>query len=124
MIIAESDFNIFSTSRTGAKGLGQLMPATAEGLGIRDPYDPEQNIYAAARILRGHLDKYGGAPPGAGVIPKESAQVGDGRLQRRGPGARERSTTVFRPTAKPSATSSASPTSTSRCAAVRLHQNP
>lgn len=69
MIIAESDFDITSTSRTGAMGLGQLMPETARGLGVTNAYDPVQNISAAVHLLRGHLDQYGGAPPDAGVIP-------------------------------------------------------
>lgn len=68
-IIAESGFNTDSTSRTGAMGLGQLMPSTAAGLGVKDAYDPVQNIAASVHILRGNLDKYGGAPAGAGVIP-------------------------------------------------------
>lgn len=69
MIISELGFDIYSTSHTGAMGLGQLMPSTASGMGVTDPYDPIQNVGAAVRILRGHLDKYGGAPPKAGVIP-------------------------------------------------------
>ena len=60
MIIAESDFDITSTSRTGAMGLGQLMPETARGLGVTNAYDPVQNIGAAVHLLRGHLDQYGG----------------------------------------------------------------
>jgi len=69
MIICESGFDIHSTSRTGAAGLGQLMPGTARGLGVTDPYDPIQNIGASVRLLRGHLDNYGGAPAHAGIIP-------------------------------------------------------
>jgi hypothetical protein len=69
MIIAESGFDVNSTSRTGAMGLGQLEPSTARELGVSNPYDPEQNISGAVRLLRGHLDNYGGAPPNAGVIP-------------------------------------------------------
>jgi len=69
MIIAESDFHIFSHSHAGAMGLGQIMPEEARRLGVTDPYDPEQNIAASCRILRGHLDKYGGAPANAGKIP-------------------------------------------------------
>ncbi len=69
MIICESGFDIHSTSRTGAAGLGQLMPGTARGLGVTDPYDPVQNIGASVRLLRGHLDTYGGAPAHAGMIP-------------------------------------------------------
>ena len=69
MIIAESDFDLYSTSRTGAMGLGQLMPSTAHGLGVTNAYDPVQNIGAAVHLLRGHLDSYGGAPANAGIIP-------------------------------------------------------
>lgn len=69
MIICESGFDLHSTSRTGAAGLGQLMPGTARGLGVTDPYDPVQNIAASVHLLRGHLDAYGGAPAHAGVIP-------------------------------------------------------
>ena len=69
MIIAESDFDLYSTSRTGAMGLSQLMPETARGFGITNAYDPVQNIGAAVHILRGHLDDYGGAPANAGMIP-------------------------------------------------------
>ena len=68
-IIAESDFDIHSTSRAGAMGLAQIMPDEARGLGVTDAYDPVQNIGAAVHLLRGHLDKYGGAPVNAGVIP-------------------------------------------------------
>ena len=68
-IIAESDFDIQSTSHAGAMGLAQIMPDEARSLGVTNPYDPIQNIGAAVHILRGHLDKYGGAPPDAGIIP-------------------------------------------------------
>jgi len=68
-IIAESDFDIRSTSRAGAMGLAQIMPDEARGLGVTDAYDPIQNIGAAVHLLRGHLDKYGGAPANAGIIP-------------------------------------------------------
>ena len=68
-IIAESDFDIRSTSRAGAMGLAQIMPDEARGLGVTNAYDPIQNIGAAVHLLRGHLDKYGGAPANAGVIP-------------------------------------------------------
>jgi soluble lytic murein transglycosylase-like protein len=37
----------------------QLMPATARALGVRDPYDPAQNVEAGARYLRGLLDRFG-----------------------------------------------------------------
>jgi soluble lytic murein transglycosylase-like protein len=68
MIIAESDFDPHSTSRTGAAGLGQLMPETAAGLGVRDPYDPVQNIGASVYILSHHVQNYGGASS-FGIVP-------------------------------------------------------
>ncbi len=68
-IIAESDFDIHSTSHSGAMGLAQIMPDEAHSLGVTDAYDPVQNIGAAVHLLRGHLDKYGGAPAAGGVIP-------------------------------------------------------
>ncbi|MGO8670451.1 MAG: lytic transglycosylase domain-containing protein [Capsulimonadaceae bacterium] len=75
MIIAESGFDIHSRSNHGAMGLGQLMPETARGMGVTDPYDPVQNIGAAARILRGHLDKYAGVSYGNGEIPYETIRL-------------------------------------------------
>ncbi|MCS7272694.1 MAG: lytic transglycosylase domain-containing protein [Fimbriimonadales bacterium] len=58
IVLVESGFNPNATSRKGAAGLGQLMPATARGLGIVDPYDPVQNLYGTVRLIRGHLEKY------------------------------------------------------------------
>src|SRR5204862_4074846 len=45
-------------SRRGAIGLMQLMPGTAAGLGVRDAFDPRQNVDAGARHLRDLLDRY------------------------------------------------------------------
>ena len=56
---AESDFEVQAVSPKGAIGLMQLMPSTAQDLGA-DPYDPAQNVDAAARYLRDLLDKYHG----------------------------------------------------------------
>jgi hypothetical protein len=62
VVAAESRFNPHARSYKGAMGLGQLMPGTARGMGVSNPYDPVENLAAAIRILRGHLEKYQGQP--------------------------------------------------------------
>jgi len=56
----ESGFNPRVVSSAGAQGIAQLMPPTARGLGVRDPFDPEQAIPAAAQYLAEGRDRYGG----------------------------------------------------------------
>lgn len=56
----ESSFNPNATSKCGAQGLMQLMPKTAESLGVTDAYDPEQNIMGGAKYLSQLLKKYEG----------------------------------------------------------------
>ncbi len=58
MIVAESDFDPNSTSRTGAAGLGQLMPGTAQSLGVSNPYDVAQNLSGSITYLRSRLDTF------------------------------------------------------------------
>lgn len=58
MVMSESSFDPYATSRTGAQGLGQLMPGTAGELGVDDSYDIEQNLAGMVRLMRGHLDNY------------------------------------------------------------------
>jgi soluble lytic murein transglycosylase-like protein len=84
IIQVESDGNPRAISHKGAMGLMQLMPEEVRGYGIRDPFDPEQNIAGGTRQLAeklklfngdialalaaynagtGAVRKYGGIPP-------------------------------------------------------------
>jgi len=83
IIAVESWFHVRALSPCGARGLMQLMPATARGLGVMDSYDPVQNVrggcaYLAEQLRRfgtpmlamaaynagpGAVRKYGGVPP-------------------------------------------------------------
>jgi hypothetical protein len=80
---AESDFNPNSVSPTGAQGIAQFMPGTAQSMGLADPFDPRAAIFAQARLMGqlikqfgsiqkalaaynagpGAVQKYGGVPP-------------------------------------------------------------
>jgi soluble lytic murein transglycosylase-like protein len=60
IILRESGFQPCAVSRTGARGLMQLMPATAEQLGVRDPFNPEENLAAGARFFGMLLRRYRG----------------------------------------------------------------
>jgi cell wall-associated NlpC family hydrolase len=55
----ESGFRPDAVSPAGARGLMQLMPATAQGLGVTDPFDPAQAVDGAARLLDTLLERFG-----------------------------------------------------------------
>ena len=61
LIAVESRWDPNAVSPAGARGLGQLMPATAQELAV-DPFDPLQNIDGVARQLRALLDRYRSVP--------------------------------------------------------------
>ncbi len=56
----ESNFDPDSTSSSGAQGIMQLMPATAESLGVEDAYDPYENIMGGAKYISQMLARYNG----------------------------------------------------------------
>ena len=56
----ESHFKPRALSNRGAQGLMQLMPGTAGDMGVKNPWDPEQNIFGGARYLRILANKFDG----------------------------------------------------------------
>jgi len=60
IIMAESGYNPKAISKKGAKGLMQLMPKTAEALGVEDSFNPEDNIDAGVEYFRKLLNRFDG----------------------------------------------------------------
>jgi soluble lytic murein transglycosylase-like protein len=58
VVKAESGGNARAVSRTGARGLMQLMPGTASGLGVADSFKPEQNVRGGSTYLDSLLIRY------------------------------------------------------------------
>jgi len=56
----ESHFKVRAVSRKGARGLMQLMPATARRFGVRRPFDPADNIDGGTQYLKKLMDMFGG----------------------------------------------------------------
>jgi len=60
LIARESKFNPRAVSSSGAKGLGQLLPSTARGLNIDDPFDIDQNAKGTVRYIKSLIDRFNG----------------------------------------------------------------
>jgi hypothetical protein len=62
LIRAESNYEPRAVSRKGARGLMQLMPATARRLSVERPFDPASNVRGGVRYLRELVDRFGHRP--------------------------------------------------------------
>jgi soluble lytic murein transglycosylase-like protein len=60
IIMAESGYNPNAVSKKGAQGLMQLMPSTAEALGVDDAFNPEQNISGGVRYFKQLVNRFDG----------------------------------------------------------------
>ena len=90
LVWQESRWRAGAVSPVGARGLAQLMPATAQSLGV-DPDDPAANLEGGARYLRQQLDRFGGD------LEKALAayNAGPGRVQQAGGVPRIRETQTY-----------------------------
>lgn len=79
LVWQESRWSETARSPAGARGLAQLMPATARSMGV-DPDDPHANLEGGARYLRMQLDAFGGDLESA----LAAYNAGPGRVQRAG----------------------------------------
>ena len=60
IIMAESGYDPMAVSKKGARGLMQLMPATADSLGVKDSFDPEHNINGGVKYFKRLLSRFDG----------------------------------------------------------------
>ncbi|MDR0966847.1 MAG: lytic transglycosylase domain-containing protein [Myxococcales bacterium] len=83
LVHVESGSRVHRISRAGAMGPGQLMPTTAQLMGVRDPFDPEQAIDGSARYLARQLARFKDLP-----LALAAYNAGPGNVSSAGGGGR------------------------------------
>ncbi|GAB4374658.1 MAG: hypothetical protein Kow0062_12890 [Acidobacteriota bacterium] len=91
LVEVESGRRADAVSHAGARGLAQLMPATAARFRVSDPHDPEENLEGAARYLRWLLSRYRGDLR----LALAAYNAGEGAVDRAGGVPRFRETRAF-----------------------------
>jgi hypothetical protein len=77
VIWRESSFRAGVVSRAGAEGIAQFMPTTAQARGLADPFDPEQAIPKAARLLADLRQRFGNLGTAAAAYNAGEGRVGN-----------------------------------------------
>jgi hypothetical protein len=80
MMEVESAFDPRAVSPKGARGLLQLMPATATRFGVGDPFDPAQNVEGGARYMSWLMQRFEGQPE----LALAGYNAGEGAVERHG----------------------------------------
>ena len=83
VIAVESDFDIYCRSSSGAMGLGQIMPFNLKEARITNAWDPVQNVFGTARLLRGHLNDFA-RRPNATLLAVAAYNAGPNAVKRAG----------------------------------------
>lgn len=91
IIQAESNFDQYAVSKSGAQGLMQLMPETAKRMRVVNPFDPMENIYGGTRYFRHLLNAYEGDL----ALSLAAYNAGPNRVAKNGPVPRIRETREY-----------------------------